>query len=611
MSDEEFAVDDVWFGPQFMLNESQDLVFLEEQVQGDQVSEENVVTATDTVGTDEPVTQQENSVPTQLPTEIPMAVSAEPTCASQDVGIPTKPKLKRNTKSFAKKMILARKDVFLNPLYANRVTDDSLEIVGQIKECPWEANGRQYRIEWRNPLPALLQREWLQSFLVGSEDNRKKLYLSIAVYEASGLFVARKGKRTEAAGNAIDRNNRGTPICTTRAKIEQAVGNVLDTPPVPCVTTVRAGAASVKTSSTISSLSQTSISSPEVSNRRQSGVGTRRSQDVESSTDDGEDLDEEDNMYVGFDTDTEDEDDDDGEEEPSLTSRGLGELLSDVHWNFCVDVSVDDKNGMSMYNGPNGLKARASESFNDPFECLAICGGLDYDLVTRLARNSNEYVRQFLLPKDRNGRLHGQPFVNITTEEMYHFLGITLRISLSPTDWGGYEAYFSSNNRQVLGKKMTGTDGFARHFMTLPRYKQIRAAFHPEDRTAGLGGDKCYQLRHVINTMNQAAANTKYMGSDLTFDEGGIGSRHRQNPVRQYNKDKPQKFRVNFFLMACSQSYFIHHIDVYQGANANNVGIHRAVRAMPTTQKAVLNVQCLQHKRPSSMQCFILTCIKK
>jgi Transposase IS4 len=172
---------------------------------------------------------------------------------------------------------------------------------------------------------------------------------------------------------------------------------------------------------------------------------------------------------------------------------------------------------------------------------------------------------------------------------MYHFLGITLRISLSPIDWGGYEANFGSRNRRVLGVEMYETEGFARKFMSLNRYKQIRATFHPEDRSAGLNGDKCYQLQHVINTMHQAAMNTKFIGADVAFDEGGIGSRHQLNPVRQYNKDKPQKFRVDFFVMACGRTYFIHHIDVYQGANAMKTGIHRACRAMPTTQKAALN----------------------
>jgi hypothetical protein len=45
---------------------------------------------------------------------------------------------------------------------------------------------------------------------------------------------------------------------------------------------------------------------------------------------------------------------------------------------------------MSDYNGPTGLKPRVAESFNTPFECLEVRGGLDYDLVSRLARNSNE-----------------------------------------------------------------------------------------------------------------------------------------------------------------------------------------------------------------------------
>jgi Transposase IS4 len=349
----------------------------------------------------------------------------------------------------------------------------------------------------------------------------------------------------------------------------------------------------VRTSSTISSLSQNSIASPE--QRRGHAAATRRQQDIESSTDDGEDLDEEDNIYDPTNNESdEDLDDSDDDSEDDINrrdsdGRGLSQLLEDIHWNFCVGLAGEDRDALSDYIGPTGLKPRVAESFNTPFECLEVCGGLDYDLVCRLARNSNEYARQYLLPKDRNRRLYGVPFKNTTTEEMYHFLGITLRISLSPVDWGGYQAYFSNSNKSVYGLDIPGTDGFARHYMTLLRYKQIRAAFHPEDRAAGNGGDKCYQLRHVINTMNQAAINTKFMGPDLTFDEGGIGSRHRLNPVRQYNKDKPQKFRVDFFIMACSKSYFIHHIDVYQGANATNVGIHRAVRSMPTTQKAVLN----------------------
>ena len=63
------------------------------------------------------------------------------------------------------------------------------------------------------------------------------------------------------------------------------------------------------------------------------------------------------------------------------------------------------------------------------------------------------------------------------------------------------------------------------------------------------------------------------------------------NPVRQYNKDKPNKFRVDFFVLANNNNgkFFIMHLDVYQGKNASNIGIPPEIRTMPTFQKAVVN----------------------
>jgi hypothetical protein len=75
----------------------------------------------------------------------------------------------------------------------------------------------------------------------------------------------------------------------------------------------------------------------------------------------------------------------------------------------------------------------------------------------------------------------------------------------------------------------------------------------------------------------------------LSFDEGGVGCRSRYCPVRQYNKDKPQKFRVDFFICADSKEYFILHLDIYQGKNTANIGIHDSIVNLPTTQKAVVN----------------------
>ena len=62
--------------------------------------------------------------------------------------------------------------------------------------------------------------------------------------------------------------------------------------------------------------------------------------------------------------------------------------------------------------------------------------------------------------------------------------------------------------------------------------------------------------------------------------------RSRFCPIRQYNKDKPAKYRVDSFTFADSRDYFL---DVYQGKNKANVEIHPSLRSLPTTQKTVAN----------------------
>jgi len=65
--------------------------------------------------------------------------------------------------------------------------------------------------------------------------------------------------------------------------------------------------------------------------------------------------------------------------------------------------------------------------------------------------------------------------------------------------------------------------------------------------------------------------------------------RSRLCPVRQYNKDKPEKYWADFFILADARDYFIYHLDVYQGKNKVNIDIHHTVKHLPTTQKAVAN----------------------
>lgn len=183
---------------------------------------------------------------------------------------------------------------------------------------------------------------------------------------------------------------------------------------------------------------------------------------------------------------------------------------------------------------------------------------------------------------------------------MYRFLGILLRISLNPVDAGGYPSYFNDKDITVSVSAdeqytIPGSKGFMasipeKYRMSLNRFKQIRGAFHPEDKIlSDQLGDKCYMLRSVINELNRCSLRNFVPEGNLSFDEGGIACRSRYCPVRQYNKDKPDKFRVDFFILAGSASRIIYNVDVYQGKNASNVGIAKEFHNLPTTMKVVLN----------------------
>ena len=288
----------------------------------------------------------------------------------------------------------------------------------------------------------------------------------------------------------------------------------------------------------------------------------------------------------------------DEDNDPPEESNGV---LDSLFWKFdikdCSDESLRlHEHKRTIYAEKTKLKTGVSASFTTPLEAFQVVGGFDYDCVKRLCRNSNDYIRRVIIPARTDGLLYGQIFVDISVEEMMKFLGIVLRISLNPLDYGGYEAYFNPsgieieiNENKVM--KAEGTGGWAVKYMSLKRFKIIRKAFHPEDRSARQCGDKCFHLRHLIRQFKSAAMNSFIPGRDIAFDEGGVGSRHRLNPVRMFNQNKPQKFRVDFFICSVTEPdrYVIMHLDIYQGANAHNIDIHPEALCLGTTMKAVVN----------------------
>ena len=449
------------------------------------------------------------------------------------------------------KQILACKQLYLtNPEGANL----SRFLLGKVVSLP--RSGRtSYLIEWdRASLNSILPQtsHHLIQTCIGNNDSNRRL-----------IGVARD--RYLASSSRSPEQN------TTRQQVSQDVQRQL--------------------------LLQRIMTSP-ISRRSTTGI-VYDSSDSSSSEEEIDGEENEDVVHARFDSSY----DVDGTE--NLTERDRSNVLLDsLLWDF-KEYSHTDENlrlvahQRIVYTEKTVLKTGVATSFNTPLEAFQVVGGVDYETVKRLCRNSNEYMRRVVIPRYDSGLVYGLAFVDISVTEMMNFFGIMLRMSLNPIDYGGYQAYFNKSDIEVQIDSETtikafSTGRWASDIMDLRRYKIIRMAFHPEDRLARECGDKCYHVRYLMRQFKSAAKASFIPGRDIAFDEGGIGSRHRLNPIRQFNHNKPQKFRVDFFICSTTENdrYVIMHMDIYQGKNARNIDIHQEAESLGTTMKAVVNAVC-------------------
>lgn len=122
---------------------------------------------------------------------------------------------------------------------------------------------------------------------------------------------------------------------------------------------------------------------------------------------------------------------------------------------------------------------------------------------------------------------------NISTEEMYHYHGILLKMILDHHTIGGYRLYLLPPSKLIVSANYTidlvDYPAWAAKHMMLGRFKQIRGAFHLEVGVSPID-DKCHQLWYAINVLKSAARIAFVPGHNICFDEGGIPSWSWFNP---------------------------------------------------------------------------------
>ena len=168
---------------------------------------------------------------------------------------------------------------------------------------------------------------------------------------------------------------------------------------------------------------------------------------------------------------------------------------------------------------------------------------------------------------------------------MYRFLGMLLKIFIMERDRGGYTAYFSKGNKRLFtGDHRSGSW----IYMTLGRFKQLRAAFHPERKFAGNGGDKCYQASPRVGSSfvylpvpRPLKTYHQYMNAVDKGDQGRlqIGGFARKAHFQKWYK-KSFYALIDFMLMngnllhgICPASW-VTFVDSHSGDTNSTCGLH-------------------------------------
>ena len=129
--------------------------------------------------------------------------------------------------------------------------------------------------------------------------------------------------------------------------------------------------------------------------------------------------------------------------------------------------------------------------------------------------------------------------------------GVMVHISIESRKMSGHVSYFvvkpSINYGGKFNVTLRGYVHWEKIVMTLIRFKYIRSVYYPESGEEEMETrNKFYQLHYAICRFNNRTEKLFDLGPNIAVDEGGVAIRSRYCPVRQYNKDKPTTFRVEF-----------------------------------------------------------------
>lgn len=169
-------------------------------------------------------------------------------------------------------------------------------------------------------------------------------------------------------------------------------------------------------------------------------------------------------------------------------------------------------------------------------------------------------------------------WTDVEVEEFYRFIGLLIYMSCVKVP--RFSQYWCEDTL------LNGL--WARRFMSVWRYKCLMRFLKVNDAKLENPKDKLTKVRTLMEFIRRKCMKLYQPYQNISIDERMVKNKGRYG-FRQYIRDKPTKWGMKLWVLACSQSGYTYNFDIYLGKNSNSSSFGLAYDVVMNLVQSVAN----------------------
>ncbi|XP_062609518.1 piggyBac transposable element-derived protein 4-like [Saccostrea cucullata] len=204
-----------------------------------------------------------------------------------------------------------------------------------------------------------------------------------------------------------------------------------------------------------------------------------------------------------------------------------------------------------------------ARQFREPMDFLKLF--LTEALVFSICVATNDYANMLISRGERSSYASQGNWTPLTEEELYRFLGIILYMSV--VKFQTLERYWSTQalyrNNPVPG------------VMSRTRFQAILSFLQVTPPADIDKAEKLTRVQSLVDHVKEKSKELYQPHREIAVDERMVSSKHKFSGIRQFIKDKPIRFGIKLWVVACNMSGYTYDFFVYLGKK-NTIFTERA-----------------------------------